>query len=153
MPWILNILYRPFVAMENQVPDEKLVQAIKKAVSNPSRLIKLQRRDTEVFQDETRVRAIVASSREHRRQGFSGFMQEGRILAQDWDFRLEDIGFRPIHMWYGSEDVNVPPHMGSMLAAKIGDGVELNILNETHLTLMFSCADQVLKDLLQAPRS
>ena len=65
------------------------------------------------------VRApLIASLRESMRQGPGGALQDLRLLARPWGFRLQDIAI-PIDLWHGEDDLVVPPEHSRHQAAAL----------------------------------
>lgn len=147
-PW-LYMLYRPLVYLQNMMSNEKQVDMMQKNFAKPSKLMQVQKKDVEMFKDRELLLNVIVSMREHYRQGFVGFMQDGQCIANDWDFRIEDITFRLIQLWHGKQDINCPMHMTEKTAEILGDGVELNVVDETHLSSSVNCAEQILEHLLK----
>lgn len=148
-PWLLHIVYRPLLALQNMLSNEKQVDLMQSNFQKPSKLLQIQDKDVEIFADRELLMNIVISSREHYRQGFSGFVQDANSVGQDWDFNIEDIAFRPIQLWHGKRDVNCPLHMAERTAALLGEGAELNVVDETHLSTSINCAPDILAHLLK----
>lgn len=65
-----------------------------------------------------------------------------------WGFRLEDIDYPGIKMWYGKEDVNTPPQMGRYMAARLPKAVLKEYDGKSHFT-MWEHIEEILTDLLQ----
>lgn len=148
-PWLFHLVYRPIVALQNRMSDERLVDLMQKNFKQPSKLMQVQEQDVEIFTDRDLLSSIIASTKEHYRQGFGGFMQDGQCIANDWDFEIEDIAFRPIQLWHGRRDVNCPLHMTEKTAQLLGEGVEVNVVDETHMSASVNCAESILQHLLK----
>lgn len=148
-PWILHLVYRPIVWLQSFLSDEKQVDMMQKNMQKPNSLLQIQEKDIEIFKDRDLLMTVTASSREHFRQGFGGYVEDGRCMCEDWDFRIEDIDFRPIQLWHGKYDVNCPKHMAEKIAGALGEGVELNIVDETHVSASVNCAPVILEHLLR----
>ncbi|KAM0748299.1 alpha/beta-hydrolase [Meredithblackwellia eburnea MCA 4105] len=85
---------------------------------------------------------------EHFRQGAAGWLEDGRVLMEDWGFELEEVPFRGVKLWYGTEDKNTPVVMGRMLARGLPDAKLTEFEGETHLTLMDRHGEEILRDIL-----
>ncbi len=57
--------------------------------------------------------------REAFRQGMRGPSYEGRLLTQDWGFRLEDIAHEHVYVWHGEEDAVAPLGGARAMAERI----------------------------------
>jgi pimeloyl-ACP methyl ester carboxylesterase len=56
--------------------------------------------------------------REAYRTGIEGTLEDTRVLARPWGFRLEDVRV-PVHLWHGEQDTLAPVNMGRLLANAI----------------------------------
>lgn len=72
-----------------------------------------------LMKDEASFEEFLWISREHFRQGVEGHLDEGRILASEWGFQLEDVGGEGVKLWYGEEDVHTPVSMAREMAGKL----------------------------------
>lgn len=148
-PWLCHVVYRPVMALQNSMSTERLVVMMQTNFAKPNKLMQVQDKDVEMFKDRELIMNIIASTKEHYRQGFGCFIQDGQCIANDWDFRIQDITFRPIQLWHGSQDVNCPLHMSEKTAEILGEGVELNTVDETHMSSSINCAEELLAHLLK----
>ncbi len=80
------------------------------------------------------------------RPGLRGFLQELRIVAGDWGFRLEDIG-APVHVWHGETDAATPISMGRAMAARIPGSRAHFVAGAGHL-LWRTHQDRIVRALL-----
>ncbi|EMD00690.1 hypothetical protein BAUCODRAFT_57151, partial [Baudoinia panamericana UAMH 10762] len=106
--------------------------------------------DRDVFADEAMMRMLLASWRQHFRQGTDAFLQDGRLYTQPMGFDVAQIR-GPVRLWYGKLDVNVPAVIGEdyeRILKSAGGDVKLHLEHETHLSLGMNCRRRVLEDLL-----
>lgn len=52
-----------------------------------------------------------------------------------WGFRLEDVKFPGVRLWYGDKDVNTTPIMGRYMAERLEGAVYHEVEGESHFTL------------------
>lgn len=130
--------------------DATLVDMMQSEFSKPSPLLQIQEKDVEAYKDRDLLFGFITSTKEHFRQGFGGYLHDGKCIANDGDFEIEDITFRRIHIWHGRHDINCPLHRAERLASLLGDGVRLNIVDETHMSTTVNCAEHILRDLLKS---
>jgi pimeloyl-ACP methyl ester carboxylesterase len=64
-------------------------------------------------------------------QGTSEFVNEARLLTEDWGFKFEDITYNRVQIWHGSRDVNAPVKRIRDMAEKIPHCV-LKEFDENH---------------------
>ena len=103
-----------------------------------------------LFEEEPEfIDELVQDFREHFRQGPKGFVRDGQLNVQPWGFRLEDITFPGVRLYYGSDDINTPPQMGKNMAAKLKGAVYREYEGETHLTLFDNHGDDILRDIVE----
>lgn len=109
---------------------------------------KTPEKDRQILSDPGVVGLFVTSTREHFKQGFNAWMQEGRLLARDWGSRLLGISLSLIKLWYAKQDVNIASCTEPELMRILGEKAVLHMEDETHLSLEFNCRARILKNLL-----
>ncbi|KAK2606213.1 hypothetical protein QQS21_003384 [Conoideocrella luteorostrata] len=95
-------------------------------------------------------RQALRSTREGFSQGYDGVLVDGRLCCLDFGFRVED--FRPdlpVHLWYGKQDVFVPPNHGVQLAKRLGSRAVLRLEDETHVSLLMNWKEEIVGNLLR----
>lgn len=83
-----------------------------------------------------------------REDGVEGMVEDwGVMTREDLGFELEEIRRDlPIQLWYGRYDTSVSWHVGRELKRRLrGDGVELHVREETHLSMLLNCGTDVLR--------
>lgn len=145
VPRLLRLYKKLSMASYIRMSDEELVAHWMRQLDTH----RLPEEDQQIFSDPDVLRLFVASTREHFKQGFDAWMQEGRLLARDWCFRLEDISFSPIRLWYAKQDDSIASCTGPELKRILGDKAELHMEDETHLSLEFNCREKILADLIR----
>src|SRR5262249_35119488 len=68
--------------------------------------------------DPSRIPLLLAGTSGAFAQGGKAAVQEYRIFARPWEFRLEDIVV-PTHIWHGAADNNVPIAIARHIAGLI----------------------------------
>ena len=112
-----------------------------KAIAAPEELV--------LFEKPRFIDELVEDLQEHFRQGPKGFIRDGQILVEPWNFKLEDVSFPTIRLYYGSKDINTPPQMGMSIAAKLQGSVYKEFENETHMTLFENRGVEILRDIAE----
>ncbi|KAK2806368.1 hypothetical protein FQN51_007412 [Onygenales sp. PD_10] len=97
-------------------------------------------------------RLSVRATGETFAQGFEGVWLDGRLACVDFGFRVEDIRpDLPVHLWYGKQDVMVPPNHGVQIAARLGgDKVQLRVEDETHASMVVNKMREILEALVRS---
>lgn len=96
-------------------------------------------------------RLSLRSARESFMQGFDGVAQDSRLMCMDFGFRVEDIRPElPVQLWYGRLDTFVPLNHGVQIAARIGGGAHLNVVDETHGSIVVNQINGILEDLVRS---
>jgi pimeloyl-ACP methyl ester carboxylesterase len=85
--------------------------------------------------------------REAFRQGADGVTEDSTTATEPWGFELEEVDYPGIRLWYGSEDVNTPPHMGKWMSARLPQAIYREYPGKSHFT-MWDHAEDVLSDML-----
>ena len=145
-PSLVRLVTVPIWKSQLRLTDDKFLEATQKRLQSP--FMGLPNKDKEVLAVPGVTETFIASTREHFRQGFDASIQDGTLFGSDWDFKMQDITFRPIKLWYGKQDVNVPARMGEEIKRMLGDRAEFHLEDETHISLVFNYREKILADLL-----
>jgi len=95
-------------------------------------------------------RDLVGTFREGYRQGSKGVAYDGiLVFGKPWGFELEEIDFRPIHLWHGEKDKGIPLSMAKYMTQKLVDSTLKTYPNEGHLSIIFNEIDEILDDFLK----
>ena len=105
--------------------------------------------ERELVEKPNFIDELIEDLQEQFRQGPRGFIRDGQLLAESWDFKLEDVSFPQIRLYYGSKDINTPPQMGMRMAAKLKESVYKEYENETHMTLFENHGVEILRDIAE----
>ena len=147
-PWLTRWAFKSEAAGRLDLPDEKRLELMYEQFwnSNP------HEKDVKVWEDIDFPRLSLRSAREAFDQGFEGFLLDGKLMALDFGFRIEDIRKDlPVRLWYGLLDVNVPVAHGNETAARLSDGrVHLRVEDDTHTSVYVNNLERILKDLLDS---
>lgn len=74
----------------------------------------------------------------------SGFVTESRLAAREWDFSPTDVE-RPVRLWHGERDGNVPVESARRLAERLPNA-EIRVFDGAdHLTALLRSRSQVLE--------
>lgn len=90
---------------------------------------------------------LAATAKAGFSQGMKAAVLEGRLYANTWGFRLEDIAFHPIYLWHGEKDVNVPVGMARSVASRLTHCQATFYPDENHLSLPLHHAKEILQVL------
>ena len=74
--------------------------------------------------------------------GRPGVATEFRLLGEPWGFAVEAVG-RPVRLWHGTRDTNVPLAGVRQLARRLPAG-ELRTVDGDHLSALLDCRSRVL---------
>jgi pimeloyl-ACP methyl ester carboxylesterase len=108
-------------------------------------------KDLPIFTDPRFHRLGLKSTREGLAQGFDQVLQDGRLCCLDFGFKIEEIrSDLPVYLWYGKQDVLVPPNHGVQLAARLGSSAHLRLEDETHVSLTVNHKKDILEELMKA---
>lgn len=87
-------------------------------------------------------------------QGFDGHIDDMRVLTRPWGFRIEDLAYPGLRLWYGGADVNAPPSMRVYLARRLPQSVCKEHAGETHFSLLPGGRFRgILNELVARPRA
>ncbi|KAI0817444.1 alpha/beta hydrolase fold protein [Xylaria sp. FL0064] len=108
-------------------------------------------KDVAALEDPDLIRWLVRNQREGYRQGFHGFLLDGKLVSSNFGFRIQDIRQDlPIHLWNGKYDTHAPQSHSEGIAARLGPNARLEILDETHGSLSWNCRVRALEELIKA---
>jgi pimeloyl-ACP methyl ester carboxylesterase len=120
-------------------------------IKNPERALekmatRLPEPDRIVLENPEVRDAFLASPAEAFRQGTRSSVEEARLYARPWGFKLEDIRM-PVSLFQGELDVNVSPSMGRYQASAIPNCQAHFYPDEGHLSLAINRMDEILATL------
>jgi pimeloyl-ACP methyl ester carboxylesterase len=82
-------------------------------------------------------------------QGAGAHARGIAVNQRPWGFRLEDVAFPGIRLWYGSEDVNTTPAMGRYMADRLDRAVYREFEGRSHFTIWDEeLVETMLEDLV-----
>jgi pimeloyl-ACP methyl ester carboxylesterase len=94
--------------------------------------------------------AAVTGYRQIYAQGAVAHAKGIEVNLRPWGFRLEDVGFPKIRLWYGTEDVNTTPIMGRYMADRLPGAVYKEYKGKSHITIWDEeTLEEMLRDLVE----
>jgi pimeloyl-ACP methyl ester carboxylesterase len=108
-PWLVERLMAP-MGSQLQADPEQALRQVRASFAQPDQVLLQELPELQ--------QAFVRSLREAYRQGTRGLVHDMALCARPWGFRLEAIR-RPVDVWQGEADTNVPPAMGRYYARTI----------------------------------
>jgi len=81
--------------------------------------------------------------------GWGGFHDDDQAFIHPWGFDPTDIEI-PVEVWYGDQDLMVPPSHGAWLAAEIRSARAHHFSEEGHLSLISNHLEQLGDDIASA---
>lgn len=112
---------------------------------DPARMVERFREDMRPYMDEASLDAYMESDpmqsairvyRQYYAQGIDGHIDDMRVLTRPWGFRIQDVAYPGVMLWYGGADVNTPPSMGLYLARRLPKSLYKEYAGETHFSLL-----------------
>jgi pimeloyl-ACP methyl ester carboxylesterase len=82
------------------------------------------------------MQSAIRVYRQYYVQGIDGHIEDMRVLTRPWGFRIEDVGYEGVKLWYGGADVNTPPAMGLHLSRRLPKSIYKEYGGETHASLL-----------------
>jgi pimeloyl-ACP methyl ester carboxylesterase len=133
-PWVADIFVRMFFGMMLWSSDEALHAKMKGQLGSSSWIMPPpDEKDKAALEDGEMNWVLIAEMREHFKQGFAIYTEDGKILAGDLGFDVADVQSDTVALWYGERDANVPPGIGEDYARRLNGKAKLRIEDETHL--------------------
>jgi pimeloyl-ACP methyl ester carboxylesterase len=78
--------------------------------------------------------------------GYYGFLDDDRIFVGDWGFSLSDVD-GPVDVWFGDQDLMVPPSHGRYLASHINGATSVHRSGEGHISIVTNFQAQLFDRL------
>ncbi|KAF5002045.1 hypothetical protein FGRMN_656 [Fusarium graminum] len=106
--------------------------------------------DMEVRMKPDALQSAVKVFRQVYAQGGAGHGMEMKLNTEPWGFKVEDIDYEGVRLWYESADENTSPGMGRYMAERMPKSVYKEYPGETHYSLWReSLLTEFLRDLMQ----
>ncbi|KAI9740336.1 MAG: Ribosome biogenesis protein [Cirrosporium novae-zelandiae] len=112
-------------------------------------LFNLKGEDRAAFDNKETLQILTKAARESYRQGGNGLAEEIRLVTSPWGFKLEDITFKTVRLWYGTRDRNTPISHGRRMAKRLPHAELIEYPGETHFTIGMNHSEEVLKQILR----
>ena len=95
-------------------------------------------------------RLALKSTRQGFVQGYDGVLLDGKLCCFPFGFKVEDIrSDLPVFLWYGKQDVLVPPNHGIQLAKRLSNRADLRLKDETHVSLTINWKTDIIESLVK----
>lgn len=91
--------------------------------------------DRDAVFEQNSFKMAVAALRQTWIQGAWAHAKGMEIHWRPWGFRLEDVKFPGIKLWYGEKDVNTTPVMGKYMAERLEKSVYREFAGASHYTI------------------
>ncbi|KAG5779979.1 hypothetical protein H9Q73_006373 [Fusarium xylarioides] len=105
--------------------------------------------DREILEKPSAFQSACRVFRQVYARGGQGHGLEMKLNTEPWGFKLEDIKYEGIRLWYGSADENTSPEMGRYMAERLPKAVYKEYLGETHYSIWREdLLTEFLKDLI-----
>ncbi|KAJ4141770.1 hypothetical protein NW768_000987 [Fusarium equiseti] len=106
--------------------------------------------DQKILEKPSAFQSAVRVFRQVYARGGAGHGLEMMLNTQPWGFRVEDIDYVGVKLWYGSDDENTPPEMGRYMADRLSKSIYKEYPGETHYSLWRDdLLEEFLKDLVE----
>lgn len=96
------------------------------------------------------TREVMAAGLSHGfAKGWRGYYDDDQAFMVDWGFDPTTITV-PVAVWFGNEDLMVPPSHGQWLARSLPTATSNHYPNEGHMSLILNHLDELANDIRQA---
>ncbi|RSL93590.1 hypothetical protein CEP52_013156 [Fusarium oligoseptatum] len=107
-------------------------------------------RDLELMMQESVLKMSVSSLRQAWIQGAWAHAKGIEFHWKPWGFKLEDVAFPSIKLWYGGRDGSTTPIMGKYMADRLGGSVYKEFPDDSHYTIWREGSlQEMVRDLLE----
>ncbi len=141
LPWLLRLLLW-FSLARHAHDKDKLGELVSKS------LHQLPQPDKDLMQDPTVSDCFIQTGIQAFKQGTKGPAHEGKLYAQFWGFKLEDITFDKVYLWHGELDANVPVAIGRLVADAIPNCRAKFYPHDAHLSTLVNNLGEIMDTML-----
>lgn len=146
--WVMRWFWKSDPAGRLDLSDDERLERVLRDLSRPGPRA-AHPKDLEVMKDISFPILYLRSSRETFAQGYDGVTLDGRLMCNDWGFRLEDIRHDlPVQLWYGNLDTFIPIRHGEQIAARLDGRATLRAEDETHASIFVNYKRAALMGVL-----
>jgi pimeloyl-ACP methyl ester carboxylesterase len=103
---------------------------------------------TALADDEARATLAVAC-RQAFAKGWRGFYDDDRAFFTGWGFDPSDITV-PVSIWYGDQDLMVPPTHGEWLALHVANATVHHAARDGHISVISNHLDELANEISRA---
>ena len=132
-PWLLRLIF----SLNRRMDSLKLLQA---AVPQMPAV------DQAVMRQPGVLAGMAKDYSEAFRQGARGVVHEGALYASEWGFKLGEVT-RPVRLWQGEQDTNVPAALGRFQARHLPDCQATFYPADGHISIIVNHAAEILTAL------
>ena len=132
-PWASDLFGRVVFGMILWTTDEAWQARMKASLGGDWLTPPPREKDKAALEDGEMHWVLMADIRNHSKQGFATYTEDGKIIARDLGFDIADVQSDAVALWYGKCDTNVPPGVGEVYARRLKGKAKLRIEDETHL--------------------
>lgn len=141
-PWLARFMMNTMFVGPAQGPDPSKMKGMVESAAK-----RMKPSDREFCEQPDVVEVLSASLRESFRHGADATVDDGRIIASDWGFVLDQINVKKLLLWYGTADCNTPVTRGRYMAEHIPRAVLKEYDGDSHFTI-HARATEILRDLV-----
>jgi pimeloyl-ACP methyl ester carboxylesterase len=98
--------------------------------------------DKQALAGEASRKALADACRHGFANGYWGFFDDDRVFFSPWGFDVSDIKV-PVAVWYGDEDLMVPPTHGAWLVEHIAGATVTHEPLEGHVSILSRYLDEL----------
>lgn len=139
--------YEPYVAAQAaflaEATGDNVVEVFGGLLSEP---------DKAALTDDGARNLFADSLRQGFSNGYFGFYDDDRAMMGEWGFDPATIQI-PVAVWYGNEDLMVPPKHGEWLVRTLPTATEHHYPSEGHLSIIANHFDELATDITNLTKS
>ncbi|KAK6340942.1 hypothetical protein TWF696_009256 [Orbilia brochopaga] len=106
-------------------------------------------KDKEALANEEVVNAEIVAFHEAYERGFEGAVIDGRAVIGDWDFRVEDIPYEGIKLYYGTEDKATPVYGARKMQKLLKNATLTEYEGEGHWSIFMNQGGDIFSDFMK----
>jgi pimeloyl-ACP methyl ester carboxylesterase len=121
------------------------------AEATPENIIKifaglLSQVDKDALGDDAARSVLALACRQAFANGWRGFFDDDRAFFRSWGFDPSQIEI-PVTLWYGDQDLMVPPSHGAWLARHVPEVVVNHVREDGHLSVVINHLDELASEI------
>ncbi|KAF3933481.1 hypothetical protein ABW19_dt0205238 [Dactylella cylindrospora] len=145
--YMFPIARREFEKNQRGKTQEELEEYFKKTLKSVT--IGLGAKDKAAFEKEEMLKEGVETFMEAYENGPEGGFEDSKLILDDWGFRLEDIPYEGIKLYYGTMDRNTPVSPAKEMLRRLKKATWMDFEGEGHFSVFDNRGGDIFDDFFK----